>query len=164
MPSSSSLTFGCTWHVEIVGEPFPNARGASFYEISRREREVDLDARDVVESPMKLGEASFSIIRVVAPLVKEKILAEKKKTGGMAKEEMASSPSSSSSDNMFEVVGLWARRPRTGMSYSYRRRSRQFQDILMGNFSRGFTRRHQLFRSVLLYLTRPERSRHHICR
>ena len=106
-PSSSSLTFGCTWHVEIAGEPFPNARGASFYEISKESGKL-IYARDVVESPMKLGEASFSIIRVVAPLVKEKILAEKKKTGGMAKEEMASSPSSSSSDNMFEVVGLWA--------------------------------------------------------
>ena len=107
LPSSSSLTFGCTWHVEIAGEPFPNARGASFYEISKESGKL-IYARDVVESPMKLGEASFSIIRVVAPLVKEKILAEKKKTGGMAKEEMASSPSSSSSDNMFEVVGLWA--------------------------------------------------------
>ena len=91
LPSSSSLTFGCTWHVEIAGEPFPNARGASFYEISKESGKL-IYARDVVESPMKLGEASFSIIRVVAPLVKEKILAEKKKTGGMAKEEMASSP------------------------------------------------------------------------
>jgi len=73
LPSSSSLTFGCTWHVEIAGEPFPNARGASFYEISKESGKL-IYARDVVESPMKLGEASFSIIRVVAPLVKEKIL------------------------------------------------------------------------------------------
>ena len=67
------------WHVEIAGEPVPNARGASFYEISKESGKL-IYARDVVESPMKLGEASFSIIRVVAPLVKEKILAEKKKT------------------------------------------------------------------------------------
>ena len=72
------MTFGCTWHVEIAGEPFPNARGASFYEISKESGKL-IYARDVVESPMKLGEASFSIRRVVAPLVKEQILAEKQK-------------------------------------------------------------------------------------
>ena len=46
---------------------------------------------------MKLGEASFSIIRVVAPLVKEQILARqkkennKKKDGESSGEGMASS-------------------------------------------------------------------------
>jgi len=110
-----SLTFGCTWHVEIAGEPFPNARGASFYEISKESGKL-IYARDVVESPMKLGEASFSIIRVVAPLVKEQILAEKQKKEnkkndndssdeGSAKGEMTTS---SSNNNALEIAGLWA--------------------------------------------------------
>ena len=112
-----SLTFGCTWHVEIAGEPFPNARGASFYEISKESGKL-IYARDVVESPMKLGEASFSIIRVVAPLVKEQILAEKQKKEnnkkndnessdeGSAKGEMTTS--SSDNNNALEIAGLWA--------------------------------------------------------
>ena len=109
--ATESLTFGCTWHVEIAGEPFPNARGASFYEISKESGKL-IYARDVVESPMKLGEASFSIIRVVAPLVKEQILAEKKKrnnnNGDVVKSSKEETMTSSSSDNAVEIAGLWA--------------------------------------------------------
>ena len=109
--ATESLTFGCTWHVEIAGEPFPNARGASFYEISKESGKL-IYARDVVESPMKLGEASFSIIRVVAPLVKEQILAEKKKrnnnNGDVVKSSKEETMKSSSSDNAVEIAGLWA--------------------------------------------------------
>ena len=77
-PEDTSV--GMTWHVELLGEPFPNARGASFYEISKESGKL-IYARDVVESPAKLGEASFSIIRVVAPLVKKQIAARQAKQG-----------------------------------------------------------------------------------
>ncbi|EEH58945.1 uncharacterized protein MICPUCDRAFT_4063, partial [Micromonas pusilla CCMP1545] len=58
---------GMTWYVELEGEPFPNARGASLYRISETTGKLAY-ARDVVESPLKLGDVSFSIIRLVAPL------------------------------------------------------------------------------------------------
>jgi hypothetical protein len=114
------LTFGCTWHVEIAGEPFPNARGASFYEISKESGKL-IYARDVVESPMKLGEASFSIIRVVAPLVKEQILAEKQKKENNKKK-----------DNERRSPGCGLPRLRIGTCYSSRRRFRQFRDTRDG--------------------------------
>ena len=63
---------GMTWYVELEGEPFPNARGASLYRISETTGKLAY-ARDVVESPLKLGDVSFSIIRLVAPLVKEQL-------------------------------------------------------------------------------------------
>jgi hypothetical protein len=81
-PEDTSV--GMTWHVELLGEPFPNARGASFYEISPESGKL-IYARDVVESPAKLGEASFSIIRVVAPLVKQQIAARQQKAQGEKK-------------------------------------------------------------------------------
>jgi hypothetical protein len=69
---------GMTWYVELEGEPFPNARGASLYRISETTGKLAY-ARDVVESPLKLGDVSFSIIRLVAPLVKEQLKKEKEK-------------------------------------------------------------------------------------
>lgn len=72
----STNSVGMTWHVELMGEAFPNARGVSFYEISEKSGKL-IYARDCVESPLKAGEAAFSIIRVVAPLVKKQIAARK---------------------------------------------------------------------------------------
>lgn len=79
--SADGASVGMTWHVEMDGEAFPNARGCSFYRVSEKTGKLAY-ARDVVESPAKLGEASFSIIRVVAPLVKKQIAAKKGKSGG----------------------------------------------------------------------------------
>ena len=81
--SADGASVGMTWHVEMDGEAFPNARGCSFYRVSEKTGKLAY-ARDVVESPAKLGEASFSIIRVVAPLVKKQIAAKKAKSGGGA--------------------------------------------------------------------------------
>lgn len=67
---------GMTWYVELEGEPFPNARGASFYRINPESGKL-VYARDVVEPPFKLGDVSFSIIRAVAPLVKQQLRAKK---------------------------------------------------------------------------------------
>ncbi|CEF98145.1 unnamed product [Ostreococcus tauri] len=83
--SGSGASVGCTWHVEIMGEAFPNARGCSLYRVNGDGKLTY--ARDVVESPAKLGEASFSIIRAVAPLVKKRIAAKK----GVKLEEPAAS-------------------------------------------------------------------------
>lgn len=66
------LSVGMTWYVELEGEPFPNARGASFYRVDPTSKKL-VYARDVVEPPFKLGDASFSIIRAVAPAVKAQL-------------------------------------------------------------------------------------------
>ena len=70
------MSVGMTWYVELEGEPFPNARGASFYRINPESGKL-VYARDVVEPPFKLGDVSFSIIRAVAPLVKQQLRAQK---------------------------------------------------------------------------------------
>ena len=76
---------GMTWYVELEGEPFPNARGASFYRINPENGKL-VYARDVVEPPFKLGDVSFSIIRAVAPAVKQQLRkkreAREAETGG----------------------------------------------------------------------------------
>ena len=69
---------GMTWYVELEGEPFPNARGASFYRVDPVSGKL-VYARDVVEPPAKLGDVSFSIIRAVAPLVKKQLRAQREK-------------------------------------------------------------------------------------
>ena len=78
------ISVGMTWYVELEGEPFPNARGASFYRVDPVSGKL-VYARDVVEPPAKLGDLSFSIIRAVAPLVKKQLRAQREKresTGG----------------------------------------------------------------------------------
>ena len=72
------ISVGMTWYVELEGEPFPNARGASFYRVDPNSGKL-VYARDVVEPPAKLGDVSFSIIRAVAPLVKKQLKAQREK-------------------------------------------------------------------------------------
>ena len=43
---------GLTWHVELMGEAFPNARGCSFYRVDETNGKL-VYARDCVESPLK---------------------------------------------------------------------------------------------------------------
>eukprot|EP00227_Mantoniella_beaufortii_P016864 CAMPEP_0197592470 /NCGR_PEP_ID=MMETSP1326-20131121/15106_1 /TAXON_ID=1155430 /ORGANISM="Genus nov. species nov., Strain RCC2288" /LENGTH=533 /DNA_ID=CAMNT_0043158169 /DNA_START=51 /DNA_END=1652 /DNA_ORIENTATION=- len=88
------MSVGMTWYVEIEGQPFPNARGASLYRINPASGKL-VYARDVVESPLKLGDVSFSIIRLVAPLVKKQLQEQKKKNAAAG--EISGSSSSSSS-------------------------------------------------------------------
>ena len=89
---------GMTWYVELEGEPFPNARGASFYRINPENGKL-VYARDVVEPPFKLGDVSFSIIRAVAPAVKQQLRkkreAREAETGGVKIEIDQSSKASS---------------------------------------------------------------------
>lgn len=54
-------------HVELEGTPFPNARGCSFYRIN--DKGQICYARDIVESPIKPGDAALKSIGVIAPLV-----------------------------------------------------------------------------------------------
>ncbi len=63
------LAVGILWHVELDGIPFPNGRGVSFYRLSEETRKL-VFARDIIESPVKLGKAAFFIIRLVMPLVR----------------------------------------------------------------------------------------------
>lgn len=65
-----SISVGMTWHVELNGVPFPNGRGCSFYRIDPDSRKL-VYGRDIVEPPLKPGPAAFSIIRAVAPIIKE---------------------------------------------------------------------------------------------
>ena len=60
---------GLTWHVELDGKFFPNTRGASLYRIN--EDGQLCYARDVVESPTKLGSAAFGIMKVVTPILRQ---------------------------------------------------------------------------------------------
>lgn len=55
-------------HVELDGAPFPNARGCSFYRIN--DSGQICYARDIVESPIKAGDAALQAIGTLAPLVK----------------------------------------------------------------------------------------------
>ena len=105
---------GMTWYVELEGEPFPNARGASFYRINPENGKL-VYARDVVEPPFKLGDVSFSIIRAVAPAVKQQLRkkreAREAETGGVKIEIDQSSKIASSIDepgNGVAAAGLYA--------------------------------------------------------
>jgi len=107
-----SLGVGMTWYVEIEGEPFPNARGASFYRINPASGKV-VYARDVVEPPFKLGDVSFSIIRAVAPLVKQQLRKQKEERlaagrSGESQTDDAVSKSEGSSGNPVQAAGLAA--------------------------------------------------------
>eukprot|EP00854_Cymbomonas_tetramitiformis_P003705 gene3705-4645_t len=64
-----TIVSGVVWHVEIAGIPFPNGRGVSFYRLSPSSGKL-VFARDIVENPLKAGDAAFTVIRLVAPLVK----------------------------------------------------------------------------------------------
>ena len=108
---------GMTWYVELEGEPFPNARGASFYRINPENGKL-VYARDVVEPPFKLGDVSFSIIRAVAPAVKQQLRkkreAREAETGGVKIEIDQSSKASSINASVDEpgngvaAAGLYA--------------------------------------------------------
>ncbi len=64
---AGALSVGVAWHVEINGLPFPNTRGCSLYRIDEGSRKL-VYARDVVESPLKPGEAAFGLMKVLVPL------------------------------------------------------------------------------------------------
>lgn len=70
--SGDPLCVGMTWHVELGGKTFPNARGCSFYRISPTTGRL-VYARDIVENPTKLGSTAFAIMRAVLPLVRKQI-------------------------------------------------------------------------------------------
>lgn len=53
---------GITWHVELDGVPLPNGRGVSFY---RTQRGKLVYARDIVESPLKLGGTALGILGII---------------------------------------------------------------------------------------------------
>ncbi|CAJ1358693.1 unnamed protein product [Effrenium voratum] len=58
---------GMTWHVEFDGVELPNSRGASLYKTRNGKL---LYARDIVESPLKLGGAALGIVGFLAGLVR----------------------------------------------------------------------------------------------
>ena len=58
---------GMTWHVEFDGVPLPNSRGASLYKTKNGKLSY---ARDIVESPLKLGSAALGIVGFIATLVR----------------------------------------------------------------------------------------------
>jgi len=53
---------------QLDGVLFPNTRGASFYRVNDRGKLVY--ARDIVESPVKLGSIAFFLLRLLTPLVR----------------------------------------------------------------------------------------------
>ena len=106
---------GLTWHVELMGEAFPNARGCSFYRVDETNGKL-VYARDCVESPLKPGEASFGIIRLVAPLVKKQIAAKRGEGGGGdGAVETAKSSSSDAGGNALVSAAFWL----AGAAYWY---------------------------------------------
>ncbi len=76
------LAAGVVWHVELDGIPLPNGRGVSFYRLSPKTGKL-VFARDIVEPPIKPGDVSFFIIRLISPLVRRllKPQQENKKQG-----------------------------------------------------------------------------------
>eukprot|EP00930_Biecheleria_cincta_P087861 TRINITY_DN77100_c0_g1_i1.p1 TRINITY_DN77100_c0_g1~~TRINITY_DN77100_c0_g1_i1.p1 ORF type:complete len:429 (+),score=54.09 TRINITY_DN77100_c0_g1_i1:56-1342(+) len=64
---SDEDSVGMTWHVELDGVPLPNGRGASLY---RTRGGKLVYARDIVESPLKLGGAALGILGFIAPIIK----------------------------------------------------------------------------------------------
>jgi hypothetical protein len=111
--SADGTSVGLTWHVELMGEAFPNARGCSFYRVSEESGRL-VYARDCVESPAKLGDASFSIIRAVAPLVKKQIAA-KRGTGEASGGETVAKGEIEGEANVAASAALWL----AGAAYWY---------------------------------------------
>mmetsp|Transcript_68932 Transcript_68932/g.121864 ORF Transcript_68932/g.121864 Transcript_68932/m.121864 type:complete len:420 (+) Transcript_68932:30-1289(+) len=58
---------GMTWHVEFDGVALPNGRGVSLY---RTQGAKLVYARDIVESPLKLGGAALAIVGFIAPIIR----------------------------------------------------------------------------------------------
>ncbi|MGF1493939.1 MAG: nuclear transport factor 2 family protein [Microcoleaceae cyanobacterium] len=67
--TGDSMAVGVLWHVELDGTPFPNSRGVSFCRLSEETGKL-IFARDIVEPPLKPGNISFFIIRLVTPLIR----------------------------------------------------------------------------------------------
>ena len=79
LTTGDCLAVGVLWHVELDGIPFPNGRGVSFYRFSEVTGKL-VNARDLVEPPIKPGKASFFIIRLVSPLVRRLLRHQQHKT------------------------------------------------------------------------------------
>ena len=69
LTTTDPLAVGVVWHVELDGIPLPNGRGVSFYRFSPTSGKL-IFARDIVEPPIKPGNISFLIIRLISPLVR----------------------------------------------------------------------------------------------
>ncbi len=78
LTSTDPLAVGVVWHVELDGIPIPNGRGVSFYRFSETTGKL-IYARDIVEPPIKPGNVSFIIIRLISPLVR-RFLSKQPKT------------------------------------------------------------------------------------
>jgi len=78
LTSTDPLAVGVVWHVELDGIPIPNGRGVSFYRFSQTTGKL-IYARDIVEPPIKPGNVSFIIIRLISPLVR-RFLSKQPKT------------------------------------------------------------------------------------
>ena len=78
LTSTDPLAVGVVWHVELNGIPIPNGRGVSFYRFSETTGKL-IYARDIVEPPIKPGNVSFIIIRLISPLVR-RFLSKQPKT------------------------------------------------------------------------------------
>ncbi len=69
LTTTDRLAVGVVWHVELDGIPIPNGRGVSFYRFSETSGKL-IYARDIVEPPIKPGNVSFLIIRLISPVVR----------------------------------------------------------------------------------------------
>ncbi len=79
LTTGDCLAVGVLWHVELDGIPFPNGRGVSFYRFSEVTGKL-VNARDLVEPPIKPGKVAFFIIRLVSPLVRRLLKHQHNKT------------------------------------------------------------------------------------
>ncbi len=79
LTTGDRFAVGVLWHVELDGIPFPNGRGVSFYRFSEVTGKL-VNARDLVEPPLKPGKAAFFIIRLVSPLVRRLLKHQHNKT------------------------------------------------------------------------------------
>ncbi len=78
LTTTDPLAVGVVWHVELDGIPIPNGRGVSFYRFSQTNGKL-IFARDLVEPPIKPGNISFLIIRLISPLVRRFLKKQPKK-------------------------------------------------------------------------------------
>ena len=79
LTTGDRFAVGVLWHVELDGIPFPNGRGVSFYRFSEGTGKL-INARDLVEPPLKPGKAAFFIIRLVSPVVRRLLKHQHHKT------------------------------------------------------------------------------------
>ena len=66
--SDGETSMGLTWHLERNGTPVPNGRGCTFLRINEGGKIAYV--RDLIEPESKPGEAAFTIMKVVLPLLK----------------------------------------------------------------------------------------------